>query len=114
MRIPSISCLALLGLLLSACNRKTVSLSYTNAKGEVSSLGNLTFQFDRDLGGDCLLNVWDSAAYVSFAPKIPGRFRWESPGILVFAPSQPLRAATDYKAVINGEVLRHSKFGRLK
>ena len=43
MRTAHYCCLALLGLLSFACNRKTVSLSYTNAKGEVASLGNLTF-----------------------------------------------------------------------
>lgn len=114
MRIHAICCLALLGLTFSACNRKTVSLSYTNAKGEVSSLGNLTFQFDKDLVKDSLLNIWDSLDYVSFEPKIPGRFRWENPGTLVFSPSQPLKPATDYKAVINSEVLQHSGYGRLK
>ncbi len=106
--------LALLGLVLISCNRKTVSLSYTNAKGEVPSLGNLIFQFDKDLVKDSLLNIWDSSEYISFEPKIPGRFRWENAGELIFSPSRPLSPATSYKATINTAVLRHTGYGRLK
>lgn len=114
MRIHLYCFLAVLAMLFSGCNRKTVSLQYTNAKGEVASLGNLTFQFDKDLVGDSLLNQWDSTEYVSFEPKIPGRFRWENPGELVFSPSRPLSPATDYKATVNEELLRHTPYGRIK
>lgn len=96
-------------LLLYSCSRNVVSLDFTNAKGEVQQLGNLTFRFSKSLVNDSLLNTWDSAEYVSFEPKIPGRFRWESPDQLVFSPSQPLAPATNYKAKIGSEVLRYSK-----
>jgi uncharacterized protein YfaS (alpha-2-macroglobulin family) len=114
MRTAHYCYLAVLALFLFSCNRKTVSLSYTNAKGEVSSLGNLTFQFDKDLVKDSLLNIWDSTDYVSFEPRIPGRFRWENPGVLVFSPSKPLLPATNYRAVVNSDVLNHSAYGRIK
>src|SRR6185503_13332589 len=48
--------------------------------------------------------------YVSFEPRIPGKFRWESPDQLVFSPSQPLLPATSYKAQIKSAVLRFSKY----
>ncbi|HEY9363793.1 MAG TPA: hypothetical protein VIQ00_11060, partial [Chitinophagaceae bacterium] len=98
---------------LLSCKQNVVSLDYTNAKDEVPQLGNLIFRFNKSLINDSLLNVWDSAAYVSFEPEIPGRFRWESPDQLVFSPSQPLAPATTYKAKIQNEVLRYSKFDKV-
>ena len=99
--------------IIAACNRSAVSLSYTNAKGEVQSLGNLVFRFDKSLVPDSLLNNWDSTEYISFEPKIAGRFRWEHPDELVFSPAQPLSPATSYTAKLSGDLLDHSKYGKL-
>jgi len=97
-----------------SCNRSMVSLEYTNAKDEVPTLGNLVFQFDQSLVKDSLLDQWDSTQYVSFEPKIPGRFRWERPDKLVFSPSQPLPPATSFKATLQSDILQFSHFGRIK
>ena len=91
-----------------------VSLDYTNAHDEVPPLGNLIFRFDQALVKDSLLDQWDSTQYVSFEPKIPGRFRWEHPDELVFSPSQPLAPATTFKATLKSDILQYSKFGRIK
>ncbi len=99
---------------LLACNRNFVNLDYTNAKDEVPSLGNLIFRFDKSLVNDSLLGQWDSTAYVSFEPKIPGRFRWEHPDELVFSPSKPLSPATTYKAILKSDILQYSKFGKIE
>lgn len=99
--------------LLFACNRQSVEIESTNAKGEVPRLGNLYFRFSDALAPDSLLNVWDSAAYVSFTPSIRGRFRWEQPDKLIFSPAEPLPPATTFKAEINDEALAHSRFGRI-
>ncbi|HEX9511423.1 MAG TPA: MG2 domain-containing protein [Puia sp.] len=99
---------------LPACNRSTVSLEYTNARDEVPSLGNLIFRFDQALIKDSLLDQWDSTKYVSFEPKIPGRFRWEHPDELVFSPSQPLPPATTFKATLHNDILQYSSYGRIK
>ncbi len=101
-------------LFLSACNRSTVSLQYTNARDEVPTLGNLVFRFDQPLVKDSLLDQWDSTAYVSFEPKIAGRFRWEHPDELVFSPSQPLPPATSFKATLRNDILQYSSYGRIK
>ena len=85
---------------LSSCKKNAITLSFTNAKGEVPQLGNLVFRFSQSLAKDSMLNAWDSTDYISFEPKIPGRFRWESPDELVFSPSQPFRPATEYKAKV--------------
>jgi alpha-2-macroglobulin len=99
---------------LSACNRKTVSLDYTNARDEVPTLGNLIFRFDQPLVKDSLLDQWDSTRYVTFEPKIPGKFRWEHPDELVFSPSQPLAPATTFHATLRSDILQYSSFGRIK
>lgn len=98
---------------LSACNRSTVSLEYTNAREEVPPLGNLIFRFSQALVKDSLLDRWDSTDYVDFEPRIPGRFRWEHPDELVFSPTGPLAPATSYKAVLTKSLLGGSGFGRI-
>ena len=114
MRIKSVLVTMLLAsVFLSACKSNGVNLEFTNAKGEVPQLGNLVFRFNQSLIKDSLLNVWDSSEYISFEPKIPGRFRWESPDQLVFSPSAELLPATTYKAKIKSEVLRYSKFDKV-
>jgi alpha-2-macroglobulin len=115
MRIKQLVVPVLLGtIFLSACKRSAISLDFTNAKGEVPQLGNLLFRFSTSLVKDSMLNVWDSTDYISFEPKIPGKFRWESPDQLVFSPSQPLAPATTYKAKIKSSVLRFSKYNSVK
>lgn len=101
-------------LLFFACNRSAVSLTYTNAKGEVPQLGNLIFRFNQSMVADSLLNQWDSTEYVRFTPEIPGRFRWESPDQLVFSPAIPLDPATTYTASVSKSVLRFSDYGKVE
>jgi uncharacterized protein YfaS (alpha-2-macroglobulin family) len=96
-----------------SCNSSQVSLTYTNAKNEVPVLGNLVFRFDKALVNDSLLNQWDSTEYVSFEPKIPGRFRWEAPDQLVFSPARALPPATSFKASLESDILQYSKFGKI-
>lgn len=99
---------------LTACKRNSISLDFTNAKGEVPQLGNLLFRFSSSMVKDSMLNVWDSTDYIVFEPKIAGRFRWDSPDQLVFSPSQSLMPATSYKATIKSAVLRFSKYNSIK
>jgi uncharacterized protein YfaS (alpha-2-macroglobulin family) len=80
----------------------------------VQQLGNLQFRFSHSLAQDSMLNAWDSTEYISFEPKIAGKFRWESPDELVFSPSQPLNPATSYKARIKNAVLKYSKYNTIK
>jgi hypothetical protein len=102
-----------IALVLSACNRKTVHLDYTNCKGEVQQLGNLVFRFNKALVKDSLLNQWDSTEYVSFEPAIAGRFRWEHPDELVFSPSRPLPPATTFKAKLNNQLLKNTGYSKV-
>jgi len=96
--------------LILSCNRKIVSLNYTNASGEVQQLNNLVFRFDKPLVPDSLVNEWDSTRYISFEPRIAGRFRWEHPDELIFSPSRPLPPATTFTATLSSELLQFSKY----
>jgi len=115
MRITRLASITLIGVIifLCACNRSIVSLNYTNAKDEVPQLGNLVFRFSNSLVNDSLINRWDSVEYISFEPKIPGRFRWESPDELVFSPARPLLPATSYKAKLKDDILQFSKYSKI-
>jgi alpha-2-macroglobulin len=99
---------------LSSCKKNEITLSFTNAKGEVPQLGNLIFRFSSTLAKDSMLNAWDSTDYISFEPKIAGKFRWQSPDELVFSPSQPLNPATTYKAKVKSAVFKFSKYNSVK
>ena len=77
-------------------------------------MSNLVFRFNKSLYPDSLINNWDSTAYISFEPKIQGRFRWNGPDELVFSPAQPLLPATNYKATIKDDVLHYSKFNNVR
>ena len=115
MRIkPLLVTMLIVAIFLSACKQNAVKLEYTNAKGEVAQLGNLVFRFNKSLMKDSLLNVWDSSDYISFEPKIPGRFRWESPDQLIFSPLQPLQPATSYTAKFSRELFRYSKYNKVE
>ncbi|HVY75052.1 MAG TPA: MG2 domain-containing protein, partial [Puia sp.] len=103
-----------LPIFLTACSRNFVSLDYTNARDEVAPLTNLVFRFNKSLVNDSLTNRWDSTQYISFEPSIPGRFRWEHGDELVFSPAAPLAPATNYKAVLNKDILQYSKFDRIR
>lgn len=99
---------------LSSCKKNEVSLSFTNAKGEVPLLGNLVFRFSHSLAVDSMLNAWDSTEYISFEPALKGKFRWQSPDELVFSPAEPLSPATLYKARVKSPVLRFRKYNAVK
>ena len=96
-----------------SCTKNAVQLSDTNAKGEVQTVGNLVFRFNKPLVPDSLLNRWDSIPYIEFEPKIDGRFRWEHGDELIFSPSSSLAPATSYKAKISNEVLAFTKFDKV-
>lgn len=49
---------------LSSCKKNAISISFTNAKGEVPQLGNLIFRFSSSLAKDSMLNAWDSTEYI--------------------------------------------------
>lgn len=115
MRIKPYIVLLLAGTItFSSCSKNSISLSFTNAKGEVPVLGNLHFRFNHSLATDSMLNAWDSTQYITFEPAVKGKFRWQSPDELIFSPAEPLNPATTYKAKVKNAVLKFSKYNSVK
>jgi alpha-2-macroglobulin len=100
-------------LFLTACNRTSVKLVFTSAKGEIEPIQNLVFTFDKPLINDSLAGSWDSTEYIRFTPAVKGRFRWEKPDQLVFSPAMPFMPATEYKAELQSELLEHSPIKKI-
>lgn len=94
----------------SCSDKNKVKLLETNAKDEVPVLGNLTFVFNKNLAPDSILNRWETDDFIKFEPKIKGKFRWLNPNELVFSPSENLKPATEYKAVLQKSLVKYSKF----
>ncbi|MBT6838198.1 MAG: alpha-2-macroglobulin family protein, partial [Bacteroidetes bacterium] len=98
------------GLFLSSCGGKgKISIKNTNFVDEISLNQNLYFEFNQDIVDDSIINIWDSTAYLTFKPEVVGRFMWESPNSLMFAPNNPFKASTDYEVVINKAIKKVSK-----
>jgi alpha-2-macroglobulin len=100
----------------SCRGKKGLNLSHTNAKGEVPTMGNLTFRFNKSLLGsntDSVINQWADEELMSFEPAIPGRFRWSGPDEVVFSPAKPLQPATTYKVSFNRSLFKYSAYDKV-
>ncbi|MFC6998898.1 alpha-2-macroglobulin family protein [Rufibacter roseus] len=104
--------LGLICLLLTfSCRGKSdeLRLEQKNFEAEIAQEQNLVFTFDKKLVPDSLLNRWDTVPYLTFSPKVEGKFKWASPDELVFSPSKPFAPSTDYKASLTENLLKHSE-----
>ncbi len=89
-------------------DRNEVRVIGKNFGEEVGNLQNLVFSFNQNLWPEHLLGVWDSTRFISFEPKLEGKFKWTAPNELVFSPAGPLKAATDYQASLTAHLLKHA------
>ena len=100
-------------LTLSHCTQfsNTVSVVGRNFEDEVQQSQNLIFSFNKNVGpesSDGQADVWESTPYVTFKPAVKGQFKWTSPSELVFSPTTAFNAATDYRADLSTELLKHA------
>lgn len=103
-------------LLLSSCfkSKDTVELTDTNLKEEMPSRGNIYFSFNQEVVEGDNLYQWVSTPYVKFNPPIDGAFKWTTSSKLVFSPVNPLPPATEFEAIIDKDLLVHSKKKSIK
>ncbi len=73
--------------------------------GEVGSLTSFTIKFSEELAPANKLDNWLDDEFVTFEPKIKGKFKWIDSKTLIFSPEVPLKPMTKYTANINDEVL---------
>lgn len=78
--------------------------------GEVEKISNFTIEFSEDLAPADVQEKWLEEEFVTFTPKIPGRFKWTSPSTLIFSPDAPLEPMQSYSAKINKNVLFKTTF----
>jgi hypothetical protein len=92
-------------ILISCGPGSTVEVESFSPTGEVQNLTNFTIEFSEDLASSDIQDKWLDEEFVSFTPRIPGKFKWISPNTLVFSPDAPLEPMQSYTARINEEVL---------
>ena len=96
-------------LLLQSCGKGSeVKVVSRNFEEEINLQQNLTFTFSHKLVADSLLNNWDSAAYVTFEPRVRGKFRWTAPDELTFSPDFGFQPATAYKATLTSDLFKNN------
>ncbi|GAB2533560.1 alpha-2-macroglobulin [Rufibacter soli] len=103
------SVIALSQLLGCKGNPDELRLEKKNFETEIAQEQNLVFTFDKDLVTDSLLNQWDTVPYLSFTPKVEGRFKWTAPNELVFSPVNPFAPSTNYQAELTTHLLQHTR-----
>ncbi len=97
--------LAVFAFLFWKCSSNNVTVTSFSPEGEVEKLTNFVIEFSHDLAPAEIIDLWVDTNYISFTPKIPGKFKWTSANVLVFSPEVPLAPIQDYEAEINDEVL---------
>ncbi|WP_460675741.1 alpha-2-macroglobulin family protein [Hymenobacter coalescens] len=95
LRLPLLVLLAML----CACSKNGADDAAASPDGEeIDPYENLVFSFDEPVAAPAQLSRWDTTQYLQFEPSVRGRFMWTSERELVFAPAEPFRPSTAFKA----------------
>lgn len=97
--------LAVFTFLFWKCSSNNVTVTSFSPEGDVEKLTNFVIEFSHDLAPAEIIDQWVDTNYISFSPKIPGKFKWTSANVLIFSPEVPLAPIQSYKAEINDKVL---------
>lgn len=101
-----ISTLLLSVVIFTRCSKNLVEVQKTDFKEEIATQQNLKFTFSQDLVADNKLNLWDTTSYLSFTPKVKGKFKWVSKNELIFSPVKGFQPSTDYKATLQDALVK--------
>jgi uncharacterized protein YfaS (alpha-2-macroglobulin family) len=107
MLLRILGCIALaLILVLSACRSKnSLKLrSFSANEKEIKDFHLYTFEFDKEVASLEKIGQWSETEYVTFTPKIKGKFKWIQRDKLVFSPEEPLAPATKYLVKLNSTI----------
>ncbi len=111
-KITSVLFSVLFGLLMGCGGEKgsgenEVILAETNFEsGTIGKFQNLLFTFNKDIGPDSLLGLWDTTQYLKISPEVKGKFKWSSPTDLVFSPDHGFKPSSDYTVTVTDSVLK--------
>ncbi|MGY3089789.1 uncharacterized protein YfaS (alpha-2-macroglobulin family) [Hymenobacter sp. UYAg731] len=105
--------LLLLLLAASSCSKKTAQEQAAETAqtdgDEIDPYSNLVFTFDEKVVDEGQQNRWDTTRYVTFSPKIRGKFKWTGDRELTFSPLEPFRPSTVFSASLRPETLPSGK-----
>ena len=88
----------------------TVEITSFTPQGNVNRLTTFTIEFSKDIAPAEVQNKWVTDEYVTFEPKIEGKFKWTDSKTLLFSPDYPLQPIQSYTAKITDKVLFDKKY----
>lgn len=95
--------------LMYACgNKNLLKITERNFDSEITLQQNISFQFNKNLCPDSLLQLWDTTNYLDISPQVEGAYRWVNSNELVFSPHKGFAPNTDYTVKLNRDILKHS------
>ena len=88
----------------------TVEVTNFTPQGNVERLTTFTIEFSKDIAPADIQNKWVTDEYVTFEPKIEGKFKWTNSKTLIFSPDYPLEPIQSYTAKVTDKVLFDTKY----
>ncbi|MGA9295399.1 MAG: Ig-like domain-containing protein, partial [Ignavibacteriaceae bacterium] len=88
----------------------TVEITNFTPQGNVERLTTFTIEFSKDVAPADIQNKWVTGEYVTFKPKIEGKFKWINSKTLIFSPDYPLEPIQSYTAEVTDKVLFNTKY----
>jgi len=88
-----------------SCSNNGVKVVRFSPQGEIKNLTTFKVEFSENLAPQSVQDKWVDDEYISFEPKIEGKFKWTSGNTLIFSPDVPLQPIQSYKAEITDKVL---------
>ncbi|MCS7077922.1 MAG: MG2 domain-containing protein [Bacteroidia bacterium] len=86
-------------------SRNSVKLrNFSANEQEIKDFHLYVFEFDKEIAPIEKIGQWSDVEYVTFEPKIIGKFKWVQRDKLVFSPETPLLPATKYVAKLNSKI----------
>ncbi|MBK8944036.1 MAG: alpha-2-macroglobulin family protein [Ignavibacteriae bacterium] len=105
MNFPKITFAVLMILIYSCSSQNTVKVVDFSPNGEIEKATNFTVEFSQDLAPEEKIGEWLTDEFISFEPKINGKFKWLDARTLQFSPDFALDAMQNYSAKITTKVL---------
>lgn len=109
-QLKSLFVILILSYLIGCGPSNTVEVTNFTPKGNVNRLTTFTIEFSKDVAPADIQNKWVTDEYVTFEPKIEGKFKWINSKTLVFSPDYPLEPIQSYTAKITDKVLFDKKY----
>ena len=109
-RIKFLPVILILSYLIGCGPSNTVEITNFTPQGNVERLTTFTIEFSKDVAPADIQNKWLTDEYVTFEPKIEGKFKWINSKTLIFSPDYPLEPIQSYTAKVTDKVLFDTKY----